>query len=228
MYEALVKIPIEDFHLDGILFVPVRALSLVIFAHGSGNNRFSPRNKMIARELHNAGYGTLLFDFMGEHEAEDYEKRFEIDTLSRRLVHVTGWLHSHEAYHTYDLSYFGAGLGGAMALNAAAELPHTIKAVACRGAQTANVTEENIAKIKSPVLLIAGEHDSSTIRKNRALTGKLTCPAKVVTIPQAGYLMEKPAMMRQIAQVTIAWFDQFLRKGKMDPAVEYDTPDTEY
>lgn len=228
MHESLVKIPIHDFYLNGILYVPIRALSVVIFAHGSGNNRFSPRNKIIARELHEAGYATLLFDFMGEHESEDYEKRFDIDTLSRRLVHVTGWVHSHPTCSTYDLAYFGAGTGGAMALSAAAQLPYTIKAVACRGTQTDKVEENFIPKIDSPVLLIAGQHDQDTVQQNLAFARKLACPHHMVEIPEAGHLMESPKMVQQVAKEAIKWFDQYLRKGENKPELEYDTPDKEY
>lgn len=228
MYESLVKIPIHDFHLDGILYTPVRAQSVIIFAHGSNSNRFSPRNKMIARELHEAGYATLLFDFMGEYESFTYEKRFDVKTLARRLVHVTGWIHSHDTCRTHDLAYFGAGMGGAMALSAAAQLPYTIKAVACRGTQTEKVDKNFIPKIHSPVLLMAGQHDRDTVRQNLAFANNLTCSHHMVEIPGAGYLMENPKMVQQVAKEAIQWFNQYLRKGQLKPEMEYDTPDTEY
>lgn len=228
MYESLVQIPIDDFFLDGNVSMPPHAKSLVIFAHGSGSNRFSPRNKMVARELRKAGYATLLFDFMGEHEEENYEKRFDVDALSQRLVSVTEWIHKQEKFKGHDLAFFGAGLGSAQALNAAAELGAKIKAIVCRGAQTDSVKETNIPKIKSPTLLIAGENDADTIKINKRLLEKLTCPNKLLTIKSGGHLMQKPQMMQQVAEQSIRWYDQYLKKGKRHPELEYDTPDPEY
>ena len=228
MYESLLKIPIDDFYLTGNIIMPVRSESLVIFSHGSGSNRFSPRNKMVARELRKAGYGTLLFDFMGEHEEEDYEKRFEIDTLSQRLVSVTNWIQSQDKFKDHDLAYFGAGMGATKALNAAANLGDKIKAIACRGAKTDHIKSSVIKKIKSPTLLIAGKEDKSTIGHNKKFLNQLDCPNKLITIAKAGHLMEKPHMMQEVADVTIEWFDNYLRKGTLKPDLEYDTPDPEY
>lgn len=228
MHESLVHIPIDNFFLDGNICMPPHAQSIIIFAHGTGSNRFSPRNKMVARELRKAGYATLLFDFMGEHEEEDYEKRFEVGLLSQRLVSVTKWLSTQKKFAGHDIAYFGAGLGSAMALNAAVEIGDQIKAIVCRSAQFNIIQEAQLSKIKSPTLLIAGEYDKKAIQRNKQLLAKLTCPREQFIISGADHLMQRPPMMQQLAQKSIEWYNRYLKKGKRKPEMEYDTPDPEY
>lgn len=225
MYQSTIKLPVDDFYLDGDIELPVQAKSLIIFSHGSGSSRFSPRNRLVAKELHKAGFGTLLCELMGDHEQDNYHRRFDIDMLTRRLVSITTWINSHSEYKEFDLGYFGSGTGAAPALNASAKLAEVIKAVVSRGGRTDLVHVELIPKIQCPVLLIAGELDFHTLRLNRALLKKLGEPKQLMVVGGGSHLLEEPDKLDEVAKATASWFGQYLRKGKMSAEPEYDLPD---
>lgn len=228
MYRSIIKLPVDDFYLNGDIELPVQAKSLVIFSHGSGSSRFSPRNKVVAHELHKAGFGTLLFGLLGEHEQDNYHKRFDIDMLTRRLVCITTWINNHSEYKAFDLGYFGSGTGAAPALNASAKLAEVIKAVVSRGGRTDLVHVELIPKIKCPVLLIAGELDFHTLRLNRVLLKKLNGPKQLMVVPGGSHLLEEPDKLDKVAQATATWFGKYLQKSKARTEPDYDLPDERY
>lgn len=228
MYKSILKLPVENFYLEGEISLPVKAKSLIIFSHGSGSSRFSPRNRMVAKELHKAGFGTLLFDLMSDHEKEDYEKRFDIDLLTRRLVSITLWIYNHSEYADFDLGYFGSGTGAASALRASTQLESIIKAVISRGGRLDLVSDEKLREVKCPTLLIAGELDFHTLKLNRKAIKQLRCPNQLMVVPGASHLIEEPGKMKQVAKGAITWYRKHLRVGSMDPSLEYDLPGEEY
>lgn len=228
MYKTIVKLPVENFYLEGELSLPVKAKSLIIFSHGSGSSRFSARNRMVAKELHKAGFGTLLFDLMSDHEKEDYDKRFDIDLLTRRLVSITLWIYNHAEYADYDLGYFGSGTGAASALRAATQLDSIIKAVISRGGRLDLVTDEKLGAVKSPTLLIVGELDFHTLKLTHNAMKQLRCPYQLMVVPGASHLIEEPGKMKQVANGAVTWYKKYLRAGEMDPSFEYDLPGEDY
>ncbi len=228
MYKSILKLPVENFYLEGEISLPVKAKSLIIFSHGSGSSRFSPRNRMVARELHKAGFGTLLFDLMSNHEKEDYEKRFDIDLLTRRLVSITLWIYNHSEYAEYDLGYFGSGTGAASALRASTQLDSIVKAVISRGGRLDMISDEKLRQVKCPTLLIVGELDFHTLKMNRKAMKQLQCANQLMVVPGASHLIEEPGKMNQVAKGAVTWFSKYLKVGSMDPSLEYDLPGEDY
>ncbi|NGP76584.1 alpha/beta hydrolase [Balneolaceae bacterium YR4-1] len=228
MYTSILKLPVENFYLEGEISLPVKAESLIIFSHGSGSSRFSARNNMVARELHKAGFGTLLFDLMSNHEKEDYEKRFNMDLLTRRLVSITLWIYQHSEYTDLDLGYFGSGTGAATALRAAAKLDSMIKAVISRGGRLDLVKDEELKEVKCPTLLIVGELDFHTLKVNRKAFKNMHCTKQLMVVPGASHLIEEPGKMKQVAKGAVTWYSKFLKEGTMDPSLEYELPGEDY
>lgn len=227
MYKTILKLPVENFYLEGEICLPVKAKSLIIFSHGSGSSRFSPRNRRVAKFLHKAGFGTLMFDLMGKNEEDHYEKRFDIDLLTRRLVAITLWVYNHSEYKNFDLGYFGSSTGAATALNAATRLDSIIKAVVCRGGRP-ELVSEHLSEVKCPVLQIVGELDFHTIKMNRDAEKKLRCTNQVAVVPGASHLFEEPGKMDLVARDAVTWFKKYLKVGAMDPSLEYDLPGEDY
>jgi len=227
MYTKLLQLLVENFYLEGEISLPVKAKSLIIFSHGSGSGRYSPRKRFLARELHKAGYGTLLFDLMSHKETEKYDQRFDIELLTRRLVSITLWIYNHAEYQHLELGYLGSGTGSASALSAAVKLENIIKAVVSRGGRTDLVPKEILNKVVSPTLLIVGELDFHTLKLNKKTSKHLRCPNQLMVVPGASHLMEEPGKMKLVANGSITWFGKYLKAGKMDPALEYDLPGEE-
>lgn len=227
MYKTILKLPVENFYLEGEVTLPVKAKSIIIFSHGSGSSRFSPRNRMVAKQLRKAGFGTLLFDLVGQSEKDEYKKRMDIELLTRRLVAITLWMYNHSEYKDYDLGYYGSGTGAATALSAAARLNDLIKAVVCRGGRP-DMAENQLKNVKCPTLLITGELDFHTLKINRKASENLTCINQLVVIPGASNLFEEPGKMNLVAKDAVTWFRKYLREGVMDPSLEYDLPGEEY
>lgn len=227
MYKTILKLPVENFFLEGEISLPVKAKSLIIFSHGSGSSRFSPRNRRVAKLLRKAGFGTLLFDLMGKNEKNDYEKRFDLELLTRRLVAITLWIYNHAEYKDLELGYFGSSTGAATALNAAARLDTIIKAVVCRGGRP-ELVKEQLSEIRCPTLQIVGELDFHALKMNREAAKKLNCPNQVVVVPGASHLFEEPGKMDLVAKDAITWYKKHLKVGPMDPALEYDLPGEDY
>jgi putative phosphoribosyl transferase len=200
--------------LQGNLTVPHQAKGLVLFAHGSGSSRHSPRNQFVASELNQAGLATCLFDLLSlEEEQEDQisnRYRFDIDLLAQRLVEVTDWM-EHHIHPKVPMGYFGASTGAAAALIAAAERPDRIKAVVSRGGRP-DMAVQALHKIQSAVLLLVGSLDDVVIELNRLAYRQLPndIDKELVIVSGAGHLFEEPNKLNQVAQYAAQWFDRYL------------------
>ena len=200
--------------LEGELQVPDHASGVVLFAHGSGSSRHSVRNRMVARTLHRAGVGTLLFDLLTpEEEVEDRVNgffRFDIPLLTRRLMMASCWLHSHPLSNGLPYGFFGASTGAAAALEAAAELGTDIRAVVSRGGRP-DLIIRRLPDVKSPTLLIVGGRDEVVLKLNQKAYQSLTCEKKLEIIPRATHLFEEPGTLEQVASLAADWFSTHFR-----------------
>jgi len=192
-----VRIPSDAILLEGTLTVPEGAKGIVLFAHGSGSGRLSPRNTYVANALQKAGIGTLLFDLLTDDEAADRENVFDIDFLGHRLVDATRWLRSRAAYAKYPIGYFGASTGAAAALVAAARDP-SIKAVVSRGGRP-DLALKVLHRVKAPTLLIVGGDDSPVIEMNQAALERLRCEKAMKIVPGATHLFEEPGTLEEVS-----------------------------
>jgi len=204
-----VQIHAEHAVLSGNLTIPENATALVLFAHGSGSSRHSPRNQFVAGTLNDAGLATLLFDLLTqEEEAIDIQTRqhrFNIGLLAERLVHATKWAKQQE--HTRDLriGYFGSSTGGAAALVAAAEIPKDVGAVVSRGGRP-DLAGDALPKVQAPTLLIVGGNDDVVIELNEMARDQMRCEVKLEIIPDATHLFEEPGALEQVAKLASEWF----------------------
>jgi len=204
----LVKIKIDSVTLDGELTVPQKAVGVVIFAHGSGSSRLSPRNKFVAEVLQKEGIGTLLFDLLTEREDEIYETRFDINLLTDRLIATTKWLQQSQVGNL-KIGYFGASTGAAAALNAAAELKSEISAVVSRGGRP-DLAWGSLAKVAAPTLLIVGGEDDAVIELNEKAFEKIRAEKKLEIIPGTTHLFEEPGALEKVAYLAANWFKHHL------------------
>src|SRR5438094_382034 len=203
------RIPAGRATLDGNLSIPENATALVLFVHGSGSSRHSPRNQFVARTLNNAGLGTLLFDLLTpEEESIDTrtaELRFNIGLLAERLVHATYWAKQQEQTRNLRIGYFGSSTGGAAALVAAAEIPQDVGAVVSRGGRP-DLADEALPKVQAPTLLIVGGNDDIVIELNEQARDRMRCEVKLEIIPGATHLFEEPGALEKVAQLASDWF----------------------
>lgn len=204
-----VQLPAGPVLLDGELSVPQGASGIVLFAHGSGSSRRSPRNQYVARVMREAGVGTLLFDLLTrEEEAVDTytrELRFDIDLLARRLVAATNWLAAAVKTRHLRPGYFGASTGGGAALVAAAALGKQVGAVVSRGGRP-DLAGEALSRVKAPTLLIVGGLDGPVIRMNEDAYAELRCVKELKIIPGATHLFEEPGKLEEVASLAAKWF----------------------
>jgi putative phosphoribosyl transferase len=207
--DSSVKIPCGHDWLEGILAVPAGATRMVLFAHGSGSGRLSPRNQFVAQSLNEGGFGTLLIDLLTEEEAEDREKVFDIDLLAGRLQLAADWLQKEPRTASLRLGLFGASTGAAAALIAAVRQPETIAAVVSRGGRPDLVMDE-LTEVQAPTLLIVGGHDDVVLELNREALGFLRCPKKLEVIPRATHLFPEPGALEAVARLATEWFRQYL------------------
>jgi len=212
--EKVVKIPSDEVAVIGNLTSPSNARSIVVFAHGSGSSRFSPRNTKVAREINASGMSTLLIDLLTEEEeATDMysgEYRFNIDLLAKRLADATEWVVKNPATKNFAVGYFGASTGAAAALIAAAKLPEYVKAVVSRGGRP-DLAGNYLPYVKAPTLLIVGGDDVEVIELNREAREQMTAQTKIVIVPGATHLFEEPGKLEQVAKLAIDWFVQYLK-----------------
>jgi putative phosphoribosyl transferase len=213
--EKLVHIPVHGVTLEGALNIPDGAAGLVLFAHGSGSSRFSPRNNYVAGELRRAGLGTLLIDLLTQAEDQDYERRFDIPLLTRRVVAVAQWLTTQPDAAPLSLGLFGASTGAAAALQAAAAAPEAIKAVVSRGGRPDLAGERALHTVQCPTLLIVGGYDDVVIQLNQQARNMLNCVNELVIVPGATHLFEEPGTLEQVAKLAAEWFDQYLHKASV-------------
>ena len=208
-FHALVTIPVDGVKLDGMLVVPERARGVVLFVHGSGSSRLSPRNNFVAGNLNDAGYGTLLMDLLTKQEDATYENRFDIDLLNWRLERVTQWLMEQPHCSALDIGYFGASTGAAAALNAAATFGSTIGAVVSRGGRP-DLAMDALPNVQSPTLLIVGGMDEVVIELNRQAYEKLQTKKHLAIVEGATHLFEEPGTLQEVARLAAAWFRRYL------------------
>ena len=212
--ERDVVITIDNISLNGTLALPRHASGIVLFAHGSGSSRLSPRNRQVAHVLQSHGIATLLFDLLTpEEEAVDQytsEHRFDINLLGERLVGATRWVMSQPGLNRLNLGYFGASTGAAAALFAAAKLPNEISAVVCRGGRP-DLAEHALGSVRAPTLLIVGGDDGQVIRMNQdAMAQMRHAETQLFIIPGATHLFEEPGKLEKVAHHAAEWFSRYL------------------
>ncbi len=207
--EKIVAIPADSVLLEGALALPEHAQGLVVFAHGSGSSRFSPRNNYVARVLQQAGIGTLLMDLLTKEEDALYETRFDIDLLTDRLLLATLWLREQPDTRHLIIGYFGASTGAAAALKAAATPGSSISAVVSRGGRP-DLAEDALAHVQSPTLLIVGGNDDIVLQLNREAFARLPGKKELVIVPGATHLFEEPGALEQVAHAAAQWFKRYV------------------
>ena len=204
-----VRIPAGRAVLDGNLTIADQTKALILFAHGSGSSRHSPRNQFVARTLNEAGLATLLFDLLTpEEESVDLytrEHRFDIRLLAERLVHATKWTKQQKKISDLRIGYFGSSTGGGAALVAAAELPDEVGAVVSRGGRP-DLAGDGLPKVKAPTLLIVGGEDHVVIDLNEQARAQMKCECKIDIVPGATHLFEEPGALEKVAKVAADWF----------------------
>ncbi len=195
--------------LEGNLSLPDHAIGLVLFAHGSGSSRHSPRNQFVERTLNNAGLATLLFDLLTPEEesidARTAEFRFNLGLLAERLVHATKWAKQQEQMRDLLIGYFGSSTGGGAALVAAAEIQQDVVAVVSRGGRP-DLAAGALPKVQAPTLLIVGGNDDVVIELNEQARDRMSCEVKLEIVPGATHLFEEPGALEQVAKLASDWF----------------------
>jgi putative phosphoribosyl transferase len=200
-----VAVDIGPARLAGRLTVPEAACAVVVFAHGSGSSRLSPRNRFVASVLNDAGIATLLFDLLTPREEQDRRNVFDIEMLGRRLVDATGWLRAQPGFGALPLGYFGASTGAAAALVGAAVLGDQIGAVVSRGGRP-DLAGPALAKVSAPTLLIVGGRDHVVLELNRDAQAQLRCESRLDVVPGATHLFEEPGTLETAARCAMDWF----------------------
>jgi len=203
--QRTVTIPVDDVRLDGELVVPDGAAGLVVFAHGSGSSRLSPRNNFVAEVLRARGLGTLLFDLLTEVEDRRRETRFDIDLLTERLLEATAWLRGREGTAGMRLGYFGASTGAAAALRAAGAQGDDIGAVVSRGGRV-DLASERLSAVTAPTLFVGGGADTEVLKRNREALAAITCRKELAVIEGAGHLFEGEGELEEVADLAAEWF----------------------
>jgi putative phosphoribosyl transferase len=201
---AAVRIPADSVVLEGLLGVPSGASGIVLFAHGSGSGRLSPRNSYVARELRRAAIGTLLFDLLTEEESEDRSLVFDVEFLARRLGAATEWVRGQPATKGLAVGYFGASTGAAAALIAAADDP-AVAAVVSRGGRP-DLAVRVLTCVDAPTLLIVGGEDAPVIAMNEDALGRLRCKKRLAIVPGATHLFEEPGTLEEVVRLATDWF----------------------
>ncbi len=203
--------------LEGDLRVPDGAHGVVLFAHGSGSSRFSPRNRLVARTLNEAGIGTLLIDLLTPEEEkidlQTAELRFDIDLLAERLVGATDWLSHEPATRFQPIGYFGASTGAAAALVAAPERPEDVAAIVSRGGRP-DLAGTALTRVKAPTLLVVGGFDVPVIEMNRGAFAMLRCEKRFEIVPGATHLFEEPGTLEAVARLAREWFLRHLASNE--------------
>jgi putative phosphoribosyl transferase len=212
---SAVTIPIEGAELEATLAVPARAGGVVVFAHGSGSGRHSPRNRYVADRLVRAGFGTLLLDLLTpaeeRYDRETAELRFDIDRLAARLVIAIDWLGGDDRVAELPVGAYGASTGAAAALIAAAERPQRVDAVVSRGGRP-DLAKDALERVTAPTLLIVGERDPQVLDLNAEAAERMRNPATIEVVSRAGHLFEEEGALERVAQLAVDWFAAHLRR----------------
>lgn len=195
--------------LGAFLGLPGRPRGLVLFAHGSGSSRFSPRNTFVAREPERRGFATLLFDLLTPEEAADRRRVFDIELLAKRLLEALRWARGDPRTDRLPFGLFGASTGAAAALVAAAEAPEEIEAVVSRGGRP-DLAGGALPRVLAPTLLIVGERDEPVIELNRLAMRQMSCEVALEIVPGAGHLFEEPGTLERVVELAADWFGRHL------------------
>jgi len=204
-----IEIDAAAVRLAGDCRVPAGASGLVLFAHGSGSGRLSPRNRQVAEALNAAGLGTLLFDLLTDTEAADRRNVFDVDLLAERLQAAKDWVVGQLALAGLGIGYFGASTGATAALIAAADDPDGVSAVVSRGGRP-DLAADRLPAVRTPTLLIVGGADTEVLRLNQAARERLRGPSELAVIPGATHLFEEPGALEAVAELSAAWFTEHL------------------
>jgi putative phosphoribosyl transferase len=200
---------ISPIGLDGLLGLPRPAGGIVLFAHGSGSGRLSPRNNHVAAALRSVGLATLLFDLLTEQEAADRRNVFDIELLAERLALATAWVESQDATKSLPIGYFGASTGASAALVAAARLQESIRAIVSRGGRP-DMAAPVLHQVRAPTLLIVGGHDVGVLELNEQAFAQLECEKRLEIVPGATHLFEEPGALDQVIDLAGRWFTRHL------------------
>ncbi len=207
--EAVVQVPAGNVLLEGNLAIPKGATGMVLFAHGSGSSRHSPRNRVVAQALRQAGLGTLLFDLLSaEEESIDLRSahlRFDIGLLAERLIHAVDWMAKRAEAGGLPVGLFGASTGAAAALLGAAQRPELVRAVVSRGGRP-DLADEALAEVRAPTLLIVGGNDVQTLELNRQALRRLRCEQRLEIVAGATHLFEEAGALDEVARLAAEWF----------------------
>lgn len=208
--EREVAINLNGIQLKGNLSIVENSKGLIIFSHGSGSSRMSPRNRFVAKTLQDKGFATLLFDLLTAQEDLDYQNRFDINLLTQRLIAVTRWIRQKPKYKKWKLGYFGASTGAASALKAASRLgTEYIQAVVSRGGRP-DLAEDSLASVQCPVLLLVGGLDTQVIELNEGALKKINGPKRMEIIPGASHLFEEAGKLELVTNYAAEWFLKYL------------------
>lgn len=214
MKSTPVTITTASVALEGNLTIPENSKGIIVFVHGSGSSRFSPRNVQVARDLNKHGFATLLFDLLtpDEDKIDQYSRefRFDIELLSKRLIEVTHWLQHNAETKNLEIAYFGASTGAAAAIVAAAHYGDIIKAIVSRGGRP-DLAKEALSQVKTPTLLIVGGNDDVVIILNQQAMEKMQAKTKLEIIDGATHLFEEPGTLAQVITASERWFKTFIK-----------------
>jgi putative phosphoribosyl transferase len=214
-------IPSGQVKLPGELIVPTGAKGMVLFAHGSGSSRHSPRNQQVARILRKAGLATLLFDLLTAEEEEQDMKtrhlRFDIERLAGRLLDASTWILGRPETRHLRLGYFGASTGAAAAVLTAAQLGEKVGAIVSRGGRP-DLAGQALPQVTAPTLFIVGERDETVRGLNEQALAKLRCEKEMKIIPRATHLFEEPGTLEEAARLAASWFDRYLQPSARSPS----------
>ena len=215
---TIVSIQLQEGDLPGTLNIPDEPVGLVLFAHGSGSSRNSPRNKAVAEILNASRIATLLFDLLTPEEDATYENRFDIDLLSWRLVRAVEWVRSSPLLPNVPIGLFGASTGAAAALNAAALLGSSVAALVSRGGRP-DLAGKSLANVRTPSLFIVGGNDTEVEILNRRAQSDMRCESQFSIVPGAGHLFEEGRSLETVAGLAAGWFLQHFqeRQAKSEP-----------
>jgi putative phosphoribosyl transferase len=204
-----VVIPVEKNKIRGNLDLPAHCRGIVIFVHGSGSSRFSPRNRFVAEQIRKHSIGTLLLDLLTVEEEHVYATRFDIDLLATRLEFIMDWARGQAELKDQPIGLFGASTGAAAALKAAALADGTIRAVVSRGGRP-DLAGESLALVKCPTLLIVGGDDTAVLQLNQDAFARLKCEKRLVIVPHATHLFEEPGALQNVATLASTWFGHWM------------------
>ncbi|WP_372623029.1 dienelactone hydrolase family protein [Falsiroseomonas sp.] len=205
--------------LEGTIELPARADAVILFAHGSGSGRLSPRNRQVAGALNHAGLATLLFDLLTEDEAADRRNVFDIGLLAQRLGDAMEFIAGHPATADLPLGLFGASTGAAAALVAAAARPADVGAIVSRGGRPDLAGEASLARVAAPTLLIVGGEDREVLELNARARSRMTCATELAVVPGASHLFEEPGALERVGRLAAAWFLRWLAPEASDVPV---------